>query len=77
MHRLVMYRRGRVVAGFTTTYSVPIITNVVNSNLVHVLDTTICDQIKRLSVTCGMSLVFVGYSHFHRDKHHNTSPICV
>jgi hypothetical protein len=51
MHRLVMYRRGRVVAGFTTTYSVPIITNVVNSNPVHVLDATICDQIKRLSVT--------------------------
>jgi hypothetical protein len=22
MHRLVMYRRGRMVAGFTTTYSI-------------------------------------------------------
>jgi len=40
--------RDHMVVGFTTTYdSVPIISNVVSSNLAHagVLDTTLCDKV--------------------------------
>ena len=58
--------RVRVVVGFITTYAINAYYHKSCQFEPHtwqgVLDTTICD--KRLSVTCGRSIVFTGYSGF-------------
>jgi hypothetical protein len=53
--------RGRMVVGFTTTYAISDNTQVVSSNPVHVLDTTLCGKV---CLTYGRSVVFSEYSGF-------------